>query len=114
MNKSQISDITKKAIDKFLSEYTKQCDSNKLAIDASIARILANPKRRSEFEALVVSKNSDIREILTEMKEGIVFRGGDAETLELIFSELIPVSRTLERILCEAFDAINSNMPALS
>lgn len=114
MNHKQISDITNKAIDKFLTEYTKQCDSNKLAIDAAIAHILSSSKRRSEFEALVVSKNSDTKEILTEMKEGKVFDGGDAETLELILSELIPVSRTLERVLCEAFDAISSNMPALN
>lgn len=114
MNNKQITDIAKKAIDKFLSEYIKQCDSNKLAIDAAIAQILNSPKHRSEFEDLIVSKRSDSKKILIEMEEGKVFNGEDSETLELILSKLIPVSKTLERVLIEAFDAIDSNMPSLN
>lgn len=40
------------------------------------------------------------------MEEGKVFDGGDSETIELIFSKLIPVSRTLERVLIEAFNLL--------
>jgi hypothetical protein len=114
MNNKQIKDIAKKAIDKFLSEYIKQCDLNKLAVDAAIAQILTSEKHRFAFEELIVNKRSDSKKILIEMEEGKVFDGEDSETLELIFSKLIPVSRTLERVLIEAFDAIDSNMPTLS
>ena len=91
MNNKQISDITNKAIDKFITEYSIQCDSNKLAIDTAIARILSSSKRRSEFEALVVRKNSDIKDILTEMSEGKVFDvcgAGDTFLAALVYEFL--------------------------
>lgn len=109
----QISQIATKAVTNFLSEYTKQCDVNKLAIDGAIAAVIGSSSYRADFEALIVKTGGDKQKIFTEMSEGKVFNGEGAETLELVLSQIIPSSRTLERVIYEANDYIENNMPVL-